>query len=403
MQTGWTRAARHAVAASYLGWTLDAFDFFVLTFVITDLATQFKVSIPQIAIALTLTLAFRPVGAFIFGRLADTYGRRHVFAINIACYSLFAFLTAFSPSLTAFLVIRSLFGIAMGGIWGVGASLVLESIRPQQRGFVSGLMQAGYPSGALLAAIGYGVFYSLIGWRGLFMVGAIPAALLIVYIETAVSESPGWIVARTGAKGVVAVLSEHWRVAIYGIVLMTAFTFFSHGTQDLYPTFLQKQRGLDHATVSTLGSIGYIGAVLGGIVFGSISQKLGRRRAIITSALLALPVIALWAFSSSVVMLGIGAFVMQFFVQGAWGVVPAQLNELAPPAVRGAFAGTVYQLGNCIASTNGTIQPLIAERLGGNYAVALATVAVAASLCISLVVWLGPEAQNVAMGEEASA
>jgi MFS transporter, SHS family, lactate transporter len=403
LQTGWTKAARHAVAASYLGWTLDAFDFFVLTFVITDLAGQFKVSIPQIALALTLTLVFRPIGAFIFGRLADNYGRRHVFAINIACYSVFAFLTAFAPSLTAFLVIRSLFGVAMGGIWGVGASLALESIRPQQRGFVSGLMQAGYPSGALLAAIGYGLLYGLIGWRGLFMVGIVPAILLIVYIETCVSESPGWIIARTGAKGVIAILSEHWRVALYGIVLMTAFTFFSHGTQDLYPTFLQKQHGLDHTTVSTLGSIGYIGAVIGGILFGSISQKLGRRRTIITAALLALPVTALWAFSSSVVMLGIGAFVMQVFVQGAWGVVPAQLNELAPPAVRGAFAGTVYQLGNCIASVNGTLQPLIAERLGGNYAVALAVVAVGAALSISLVVWLGPEAQNVAMGEESQA
>ena len=401
MPTGWTKSACHAVAASYLGWTLDAFDFFVLTFVITDLAGQFHVSIPEIGLAVSLTLFFRPVGAFIFGRLADTYGRRHVFAINIACYSLFAFLTAFSPSLTAFLVIRSFFGIAMGGIWGVGASLALESIKPAQRGFVSGLMQAGYPSGALLAAIGYGLFYGLIGWRGLFMIGAIPALLLIIYIEACVSESPGWIIARSGAQGVIAVLSKHWRVALYGIVLMTAFTFFSHGTQDLYPTFLQKQHGLDHATVSTLGSIGYIGAILGGIVFGSISQSVGRRRAIITSALLTLPVIWLWAFSATPLWLGIGAFVMQFFVQGAWGVVPAQLNELAPPAVRGAFAGTVYQLGNCIASTNGTLQPLLAERLGGNYGMALACVAAAAALSISLVVWLGPEAHNVAMNAEA--
>jgi SHS family lactate transporter-like MFS transporter len=398
---GWTKAARHAVTASYLGWTLDAFDFFVLTFVITDLAGQFQVSIPQVAFALTLTLFFRPVGAFIFGRLADTYGRRHVFSLNIACYSVFAFLTAFSPSLGVFLVIRSLFGIAMGGIWGVGASLALESIKPGHRGFVSGLMQAGYPSGSLLAAIAYGLFYSLIGWRGLFMIGAIPAVFLILYIETCVSESPGWIIARTGAQGVFEVLSRHWRVAVYGIILMTAFTFFSHGTQDLYPTFLQRQHGLDKNTVSTLGSIGAVGAILGGIVFGSISQRLGRRRTIIMCALLAVPVTGLWAFSSGVVLLGLGAFAMQIFVQGAWGVVPAQLNELAPPAVRGAFAGTVYQLGNCIASANGTLQPLIAERMGGNYSVALATVAVAAALCISLVVWLGPEAHGVKMNNEA--
>jgi SHS family lactate transporter-like MFS transporter len=210
-------------------------------------------------------------------------------------------------------------------------------------------------------------------------------------------------VSRSGARGVFEVLSEHWRVAVYGIIVMTAFTFFSHGTQDLYPTFLQRQHHLDHGTVSTLGSIGSIGAILGGIIFGSLSQRLGRRHTMIICALLSVPAAALWAFSSGLVLLGLGAFVMQVFVQGAWGVVPAQLNELAPPAVRGAFAGTVYQLGNCIASANGTLQPLIAERLGGNYSVALASVAVAAALSISLVVWLGPEAHNVSMTGEAKA
>ena len=397
---GWTNSARHAVTASYLGWTLDAFDFFILTFVLPDLAAQFKVPVTAVAISVTLTLFFRPVGAFIFGRLADHYGRRHIFAVNIACYSVFAFLTAFSPSLTAFLVIRSLFGVAMGGIWGVGASLALESVAPTKRGFVSGLMQTGYPTGSLLAAFAYGEFYGLIGWRGLFMLGLAPALLLIPYIETCVSESPGWAIARSGAKGVIEILSEHWRLAVYGVILMTAFTFFSHGTQDFYPLFLQKQHGFDKNTVSTLASIGSIGAILGGVVFGSLSQKLGRRRAIITSALLTLPMVALWMFSSTVLLLGIGVFLMQFFVQGAWGVVPAQLNELAPPAVRGAFAGTVYQLGNCISSTNATIEPQLAEHLGGNYAVALSTVAVCAALSISLVVWLGPEAHGAKMNAE---
>jgi SHS family lactate transporter-like MFS transporter len=397
-QSGWTKAARHAVAAAYLGWTLDAFDFFILTFVLPDMASQFNVSIPAVAFSVTLTLFLRPVGAFIFGRLADHYGRRHVFAINIACYSVFAFLTAFSPSLTGFLVIRCLFGIAMGGIWGVGASLALESIKPGHRGFVSGLMQTGYPTGSLLAAAAYGLFYSLIGWRGLFMLGLIPAVILIPYIELCVSESPGWAMARSGAKGVMEILSQHWRLAIYGVILMTAFTFFSHGTQDFYPVFLQKQHGLDKNTVSTLASIGSVAAIIGGVVFGSLSQKLGRRRAIITSALLTLPMVSLWMFSTSVLMLGIGVFLMQFFVQGAWGVVPAQLNELAPPAVRGAFAGTVYQLGNCISSTNATIEPLLAERV--NWSVSLATVAVCAALCISLVVWLGPEAHGARMNNE---
>ncbi len=398
MLSGWTKPARHAVAASYLGWTLDAFDFFILTFVLPDVAAQFHVSIPTVAFSVTLTLFFRPVGAFIFGRLADHYGRRHVFAINIACYSVFAFLTAFSPNLTGFLVIRSLFGVAMGGIWGVGASLAMESIKPGHRGFVSGLMQTGYPTGSLLAAFAYGAFYSLIGWRGLFMLGLAPAVLLIPYIETCVSESPGWAIARSGAQGLTEILSQHWRLALYGVILMTAFTFFSHGTQDFYPVFLQKQHGLDKNTVTTLASIGSVAAIIGGVVFGSIGQKIGRRRAIITSALLSVPMVGLWMFSSSILMLGIGVFLMQFFVQGAWGSVPAQLNELAPPAVRGAFAGTVYQLGNCISSTNATIEPLLAERT--SWSVSLATVAVCAALAISLVVWLGPEARGVRMNNE---
>ncbi len=395
----WTPAVRHAVAGSFLGWTLDAFDFFILTFVLPDIATQFHVGIPAIAVALTVTLALRPVGAFIFGRLADRYGRKHVFCLNIALYSIFGFATAFAPSLAGFLIIRGIFGVAMGGIWGVGASLAFESIPAKARGFVSGLMQAGYSAGYLFAALVFGFFYTLLGWRGLFMVGALPAVFLILYIQLCVTEAPGWQVARVKAASTFTVLRDHWKLAIYGIVLMTAFTFFSHGTQDVYPVFLQKQHGFDHATVSTIAVVYNIGAILGGILFGSLSQRLGRRRTIITAALLALPVTALWAFSASAVILGIGAFVMQFFVQGAWGVVPAQLNELSPPGARGTFPGTVYQLGNLIASSNAILQTTIAANSGGNYAIALASVAVCAALAISLTVWLGPEAQNVAMAD----
>ena len=395
----WTPAARHAVAGSFLGWTLDAFDFFILTFVLPDIATQFHVGIPAIAVALTVTLALRPVGAFIFGRLADRYGRKHVFCLNIALYSVFGFATAFAPSLLGFLVIRGIFGVAMGGIWGVGASLAFESIPIKARGFVSGLMQAGYSTGYLFAALAFGFFYALVGWRGLFMIGALPALFLILYIQLCVTEAPGWQVARVKAAGTFAVLRDHWKLAIYGIILMTAFTFFSHGTQDVYPVFLQKQHGFDHATVSTIAVIYNIGAILGGILFGSLSQRFGRRRTIIAAALLALPVSALWAFSTTALMLGIGAFAMQFFVQGAWGVVPAQLNELSPPGARGTFPGTVYQLGNLIASSNAILQTTIAANSGGNYAVALASVAVCAALAISLTVWLGPEAQNVAMAD----
>jgi MFS transporter, SHS family, lactate transporter len=436
----WTPAARHAVAASFLGWTLDAFDYFVLVFVLPDIAAQFAASIPTVSLALVITLAMRPLGAFLFGRLADRYGRRHVFALNIALYSLFGFSSALAPSLAAFFVVRAFFGVAMGGIWGVGASLAFESIPSRARGFVSGLMQSGYSTGYLLASLVFGLCYALIGWRGLFMVGLVPAILLILYILTSVVESPAYdrgqashiapgklavqvtaIVALYAAAfvlyrqlgwpalvgGVLTAMvaafiwspfvRRHWQRMAYAVLLMTAFNFFSHGTQDVYPLFLQKQHGFDHVTVSTIAVVYNIGAVLGGILFGTLSQYFGRRRAIMTAALLALPVTALWAFSTTALMLGIGAFAMQFFVQGAWGVVPAQLNELSPPGARGTFPGTVYQLGNLIASVNAVVQTTIAVNSGGNYAIALASVAVCAALVITLTVWRGPEARNVAM------
>jgi SHS family lactate transporter-like MFS transporter len=395
----WTKAERHTVAACFTGWTLDAFDFFILVFVFPDLAAQFGVPVTSVSeFALTITLVLRPLGAFLFGRLADHYSRRTVFAFNIALYSLFSFLTAFAPSLTMFFIVRGLFGIAMGGIWGVGASLAFETTSAHRRGFISGLMQAGYPAGYLCAALAFGFLHPFTGWRGLFMVGVIPAAFLILYIWTCVPASPAW--KRVKGPGTIAILTQHWRLALYAILLMTAFTFFSHGTQDLYPLFLQRQHGFDRATVSTVAVTYNIGAVLGGILFGSLSQRLGRRRTAITAALLALPVTFIWAFSTTALMLGIGAFVMQFLVQGAWGVVPAHLNELSPPAARGTFPGTVYQLGNLIASSNATLQTAIAIHTGGNYALAMASVAACAALAIALVIGLGPEAQNAEMNPE---
>ena len=389
----WTRAERHRVAAPFMGWTLDAFDFFILTFVFPDLAAQFGVPVGQVSeFALTVTLILRPLGAIIFGRLADRYNRRSVFAFNIGLYSLFSFLTAFAPSLSVFFLIRGLFGIAMGGIWGVGASLAFETTGAGKRGFVSGLMQAGYPAGYLCAALAFGFLHPITGWRGLFMVGAIPALCVIVYLLTCVPAAPAWN--RAKGPGVLAILSQHWRLALYGIVLMTAYTFFSHGTQDLYPLFLQKQHGFGRPTVSAIAVTYNIGAVMGGILFGTLSQKLGRRRTAMTAALLSLPVILVWAFSPTAVLLAIGAFVMQFMVQGAWGVVPAHLNELSPPSVRGTFPGTVYQLGNLISASNPTIQTAIAGYTGGNYALAMALVGACAALAITLTMALGPEAHN---------
>jgi SHS family lactate transporter-like MFS transporter len=442
---GWTPRERHAVIASYLGWSLDAFDYFVLVFVIPDVAASFHAGITSVALALTLTLAFRPLGAFVFGRLADRYGRRPVLMINVALYSVFGFSTAFAPSLMAFFVIRSLFGVAMGGVWGIGASLAFETVAREKRGFVSGLLQSGYATGYLASSLVFGFLYAWLGWRGLFMVGIVPAIFLVWYVWSSVAESPVhdragasrigmpllalqvggiaiagflayWVGARVlfpnfGWVGVAllvpaaAVLAylvsdyvrRHWKLLLYAVLMMTAFNFFSHGTQDIYPLFLQKQRGFDHATVSTIAILYNIAAIMGGLTIGSLSQRFGRKRASVTTALVAVPVAFLWAFSTSAALLALGAILMQFIVQGAWGVVPAHLNEISPPDARGTFPGTVYQLGNLIASLNAVLQTRVAERTGGNYALALAAVAIISALVIALFMGLGPQAQNAEM------
>ncbi len=382
------------VSASFLGWTLDAFDFFLLVFVLKDVAAEFGVERTTIAYAITLTLALRPVGAFVFGKLADRFGRRPILMIDVATYSMLGLATAFAPNLAAFLVIRALFGVAMGGEWGIGASLTMETIKPEARGLVSGLLQSGYPTGYLLASVVYATLYETVGWRGMFVIGALPA-LLVLYIRRNVPESPGWTAehAHRGG-GVFAVLKEHWQLALYGIVLMTAFNFFSHGTQDLYPTFLQVQHGFDAHVTGAITIFYNIGAILGGWTFGLWSQRWGRRRAIVLACMLSLPVIYLWAYSSTVFGLAIGAFLMQYFVQGAWGVVPAHLNELSPPSVRATFPGTIYQLGNLIASSNAVIQTSIAAREGENYAFALASVAACAAIAVMTLAVLGREARD---------
>jgi len=395
---GWSSAQKHVVAASYLGWTLDAFDFFLLVFVIKDVAGEFGTGVSAIALAVTLTLALRPVGAFIFGRLADRFGRRPILMFDVALYSVLGFATAFAPNLTVFLVIRALFVVAMGGEWGIGASLTMETVKPEARGLVSGLLQSGYPSGYLIASVAFALLYSHIGWRGMFMIGIVPA-LLILYIRRSVPESPGWNRERTSAATILNVLKRHWQLALYAILLMTAFNFFSHGTQDLYPTFLQKQHHFAPATVGTIAILYNIGAILGGLSFGAFSQSFGRRRTMMLCALFALPAIWLWAFSQTALLLAVGAFLVQFFVQGAWGVVPAHLNELSPPEARGTFPGTVYQLGNFIASYNAVLQARIAESHGNNYSLALSGVAVAAALAVMLFAFIGHEAREIDMVE----
>lgn len=396
-----TRQQRHVVAACYLGWTLDAFDFFIMVFVLRDIAATFGTTNLAVSWAITLTLAMRPLGAFIFGRIADRFGRRPTLMADVLCYSLLEFASGFAPSLTVFIILRALYGVAMGGEWGVGASLTMESIPARWRGPVSGLLQAGYPTGYLLASILY-FAVPWLGWRGMFMVGAVPA-LLVLYIRRNVPESPDWQ-ARAAAREhppIGAILRRHLGLAIYAIVMMAAFNFFSHGTQDIYPSlFLGGQHHLPHNTISTIAIIYNIGAILGGLGFGTLSQFIGRRAAIVSAALLSLPILPLWAFSSDPVYLGLGAFLMQICVQGAWGVIPAHLNELSPPQIRGTFPGFVYQLGNLLAAGNATIQTAIADHMNHDYRFALAGVAGIVAVIIAVMVGFGREAREVQMGHE---
>jgi SHS family lactate transporter-like MFS transporter len=312
------------------------------------------------------------------------------------------FASGFSPNLTVLIVLRALYGIAMGGEWGVGASLTMESIPPHARGFVSGLLQSGYPTGYFLASIVYGVLFPYIGWRGMFMVGVVPA-LLVLYIRRNVPESPSFDrAAAEKGGGTLDVLRAHWRLAIYAICLMTAFNFFSHGTQDIYPTFLEVQRKLSPHVVSLIAVVYNIGAICGGILFGSLSETYGRRRCIVIASLLSLVVIPLWAFSQDPILLAVGAFFMQFTVQGAWGIVPAHLNELSPANARGTFPGVVYQLGNLLASVNATLQAGLAAHLGGDYGLALAAVAGTVAVVIAVLTAVGTEARGVLFAKAAA-
>jgi SHS family lactate transporter-like MFS transporter len=394
---GLTPTQRNAVLASFLGWTLDSFDFFIIVFVLRDIAIEFKTDIPSVTATLFVTLAMRPLGAFLFGIAADRFGRRPTLMADILFYSIVELLSGFAPTLTVLIILRALYGIAMGGEWGVGASLTMESVPPKTRGIVSGILQAGYPTGYLLAAILYGTAYHMIGWRGMFMVGVLPA-LLVLFIRRNVEESPAWKERGAQPTDPRGTIKGRWGLFLYVILLMTLFNSFSHGTQDIYPTFLQVQQKYSPPVVSTIVVIYNLGAILGGLFFGAYSEHIGRRRAIIIAALLALPIIPLWAFSNNVILLTIGAFLIQFFVQGAWGVIPVHLNELSPHSVRGTFPGFAYQLGNLFASKNGTVQASMAVSFGNNYGLALGITAGVVAILVAVVTACGPEARGVKFG-----
>lgn len=399
-----TRDQRNTFLASFLGWTLDAFDFFLVTFVIVRLSTDFGKTVPQMLSAITITLLLRPVGALLFGLLADKYGRRMPLMIDIAFYSLVELLTAFSPNFSVFYLLRALYGIGMGGEWGVGAALAMETLPPRSRGLFSGILQEGYAFGFLLAGAVFVLVYPAFGWRGMFMVGVLPA-LLILFIRSKVPESAVW--QARAARGLTtnrhffAALIEHWPLFMYAIGLMAAFNFMSHGTQDLYPTFLQKQHRFSTNYVFITNSIASIGAICGGILFGSLSQRFGRRRCIVVAALFGIAVIPLWIFSSTIATLALGGYLMQFMVQGAWGIIPAHLNEISPDGIRGMFPGVVYQCGNVLAAGAAQLEASVAAshfRLpggGADYAHAMALVVGIVFLAVIVLTVAGHEARDL--------
>jgi len=385
-----------ALAASFLGWTLDAFDFFILVFVLPAVAAEFGRPLRDLALTLTVTLAFRPVGALVFGLLADRYGRRLPLMIDLVFYSVIEVLSGLAPGYTSFLVLRALFGIGMGGEWGIGASLAMEKAPPRWRGLLSGVLQEGYACGYLLAAACYFFVFPRWGWRPMFYLGGLPA-LLALFVRFRVKESRVWEKSRAESwthlgRGIGA----QWRLFLYLVALMTMMVFVAHGTQDMYPTFLRVERGYAPRTVARIAVVYNVGALLGGIVFGLFSDRWGRRRTIVVALLLGLTVIPLWTYARTTAALLAGAFLLQFMVQGAWGVIPAHINELTPDSVRGFLPGFAYQCGVLLAGSVAWLEAVMAEHF--SYASAMALTAATVFVLAALVAAAGPERRAARFG-----
>jgi MFS transporter, SHS family, lactate transporter len=398
---------RHTFVAAFLGWTLDSLDFFLLIFCVKAISSDFHAKPSDVLSAVFLTQAFRPVGALLFGILADRYGRRPVLMFNILSFSVIELACAFAPSLSILLLLRALFGIAMGGEWGVGAALAFETLPTEGRGTFSGILQEGYAFGSILASAAFALFFHSIGWRGLFILGASPA-LLVFYVQARVQESPVWLASeqkrranpqRESFTQKLAALKSFLPTFLFLILLMTAFMSFSHGTQDVYPTFLEVQMKLSPQLVGTIGVIYGFAQIAGGFVFGTLSENWGRKRAIIAAALLSLLAIPAWAYGHTATTLAIGAVVMQFMVQGAWGVVPAYLAELTPAPVRATAPGLAYQLGGLVTSWNAKAQALAAEKWGG-YNNVLAITVIIVALSLALLASLGHEVKGKDMSAD---
>ncbi len=405
-----TADQRNSFIAAQLGWTMDAFDYFLVVFVYADIAHTYHMSKAEVAFLTTATLIMRPVGALLFGMWADRVGRRIPLMANVSMYSVIGFLCAFSPNFTVLVVLRMLYGIGMGGEWGLGAALAMEKIPTERRGFFSGLLQEGYSFGYLLASLASLVVINWAGlsWRWLFALSIIPA-LIILIIRTRTEESEAWErtqermrVTQTRIRDVIRnpVIVRRF---VYLVLLMTAFNWMSHGTQDVYPTFLSAPHAQGGAAISAVTAkwiavVYNIGAIVGGLLFGSLSERFGRRYTIIFCAVLGLPIVPLFAYSTTAAMLCLGSFLMQLMVQGAWGVIPAHLTELSPDAIRGFYPGVTYQLGNLFAALNLPIQERLAQHHG--YPFALAVTIIPVLIMVAILTAVGKEAKGVKFGAD---
>jgi MFS transporter, SHS family, lactate transporter len=392
-----TTSHRAPVIAGFTGWLLDAFDFFLVTFCLTAMAKEFHKTDAQIALVITMTLLFRPVGGFVFGLMADRFGRRLPLMINIGFFAFAEILTGLAPSYTVLLIVRALFGVVMGGNWGVGTALAMEGAPVDKRGVLSGLLQEGYAAGNVLAAVSYFFLYGRIGWRPLFFLGSLPAILLVIFIRFRVQESKVWHEARTGSwSDQRREILSHWKLFLYLVAFMTMMLFASHGTQDMYPTFLQREWHFTPTHRAVVTGISGVGAILGGIIFGHFSDRLGRRRTIIIAFILGALTVPLWAYAPNHALLIIGAFLIQFMVQGAWGVIPAHLAELSPDSVRGLLPGFAYQTAGIIASTVVYIEAAYAQKT--SYATAMALTAVSVFILASVMAAVGRERRGQTFG-----
>jgi MFS transporter, SHS family, lactate transporter len=385
-----------AVASGILGWVLDAYFFFILIFLIDTLAAKFGVSKGAIVWSISVTLATRPLGALILGALADRFGRKIPLIACVLFFSVVSVLTPFAPNYHAFLLLRAMYGMGMGGYWGIGAALVMESSPARWRGLFSGILQAGYSGGYLLAAAAMPTVVPRFGWQDAFLLGTLPAALIVLLAALA-AEPEAWKRnrARKWGEGFRTLL-HHKGLLAYLVLLMTVITCFSHGSQDLYPDFLRAARGFSSGMVSNLAILYNVGAILGALAIGQLSEKIGRRWSMIAALGLALVALPAWAFGNSLAMLAAGAFVMQFGVQGVFGVVPAHLNELSPPSVRSLFPGVVYQLGTLIGAPSVGLEFALRQRIG--YGWALASFELAAIGVLVLVCFFGPERKGRDLG-----